>query len=79
MNIALDAPFLKWQYMRSSGAGGQGVNTADSAVRLTHTPTGVAVESQEQRSQVLTPVCVVCSGQSVECGTLFAGRSVCSM
>ena len=79
MKIALDAPFLKWQYMRASGAGGQGVNTADSAVRLTHTPTGVAVESQEQRSQVQSPVFVVCSGQSVECGTLFAVRSVCNI
>ena len=37
--------------MRASGAGGQGVNTADSAVRLTWTPGNVVVESQEERSQ----------------------------
>merc|ERR1712058_120239 len=42
---------LKWEYMRAGGAGGQGVNTADSAVRLTHLPTSIVVESQEERAQ----------------------------
>jgi len=42
---------LKWDFMRASGAGGQGVNTADSAVRLTHLPTNIVVESQEERAQ----------------------------